>query len=199
MRYAKYLRIITIVEKFKTLYVVNRKDWRAWLKKNFNREKEIWLVYPRKSTGKARILYNDAVEEALCFGWIDSTINSLDSESTAQRFSPRNQKSSYSQANKERLKWLFKNNLLHPSMIETAKKIIEEKFKFPDDIIFEIKKNSVAWKNYQKFSPSYQRIRISYIDSARNRPMEFQKRLENFINKTIENKKIGFGGIEKYY
>ena len=187
------------MEKFKTLYVVNRKDWRAWLKKNFNREKEIWLVYPRKSTGKARILYNDAVEEALCFGWIDSTINSLDSESTAQRFSPRNQKSSYSQANKERLKWLFKNNLLHPSMIETAKKIIEEKFKFPDDIIFEIKKNSVAWKNYQKFSPSYQRIRISYIDSARNRPMEFQKRLENFINKTIENRKIGFGGIEKYY
>jgi len=62
----------------KTFYVTSRKDWRNWLKKNYKTETEIWLVYPRKATGKPRIEYNDAVEEALCFGWIDSTAKKLD-------------------------------------------------------------------------------------------------------------------------
>ena len=87
-----------------TLYVTCRKDWRAWLEKNFAREKEIWLVYPKQSSRKPRISYNDAVEEALCFGWIDSTVKTIDEEMYAQRFSPRNPKSTYSQTNKERLK-----------------------------------------------------------------------------------------------
>ncbi len=187
------------MDKRKTLYVTNRKDWRAWLEINFDKEKEIWLVYPNKSSGRPRILYNDAVEEALCFGWIDSTVQSINEESSAQRFSPRNPKSGYSQSNKERLKWLFQENLLHPSMRDTAIKIIAEEFVFPPDIIRAIKNDRVAWKNYQRFSPSYQRIRIAYIDSARNRPEEFQKRLKNFIEKTRENTQIGFGGIEKYY
>ncbi|HRK91290.1 MAG TPA: hypothetical protein PK152_19355, partial [Anaerolineales bacterium] len=72
-----------------TLYIANRKDWRNWLKKHYKSEPEIWLVYPRKATGKPRIEYNDAVEEALCFGWIDSIIKTLDDEHTVQRFSPR--------------------------------------------------------------------------------------------------------------
>jgi uncharacterized protein YdeI (YjbR/CyaY-like superfamily) len=185
--------------KIKTLYAANRKDWRSWLEKNFDKEKEIWLVYPNKASGKLRISYNDAVEEALCFGWIDSTVRSIDEESSAQRFSPRNPKSSYSQANKERLKWLLQENLLHPSVLVTANRIAKEKFEFPPDIIDAIKSDSIAWKNYQKFSPSYRKIRVAYIDSARSRPEEFQKRLANFIAKTRENRQIGFGGIEKYY
>ena len=71
----------------KTLYVTNRKNWRAWLEKNFESEAEIWLVYPKKSSGKERILYNDAVEEALCFGWIDSIVKSMDEDHSVQRFS----------------------------------------------------------------------------------------------------------------
>ena len=72
------------------IYIIDRKKWRKWLEKNFKKEKEIWLVYPKKSSGKKRIPYNDAVEEALCFGWIDSTIKSFDKDKTIQRFSPRN-------------------------------------------------------------------------------------------------------------
>jgi uncharacterized protein YdeI (YjbR/CyaY-like superfamily) len=180
----------------KTLYVANRKDWRIWLEINFKKEKEIWLVYPNKSSGKPRISYNDAVEEALCFGWIDSQLKSINEESSAQRFSPRNPKSEYSQANKERLKWLLKENILHPSMLEIAREISKEEFVFPPDIINAIKSDNAAWVNYQKFSPSYIRIRIAYIEGARNRPEEFQKRLRNFINKTRESKQIGFGGID---
>ena len=183
----------------KTLYFTNRKDWRKWLEKNFDTEKEIWLVYPKKSSGKIRIIYNDAVEEALCFGWIDSTVKSLDEENNLQRFTPRNPKSGYSQQNKERMKWLLENDLLHPSQLEKAKEIAAEKFVFPKDIVDEIKKDKIAWKNYNAFSDAYKRIRISYIDTARKRPDEFKKRLNNFIAKTKENKQIGFGGIEKYY
>jgi uncharacterized protein YdeI (YjbR/CyaY-like superfamily) len=184
---------------FKTLYVDNRIDWRAWLEKNFDKEKEIWLIYPKKSSDKPRIQYNDAVEEALCFGWIDSTMKTLDKDSNAQRFTPRNPKSSYSQANKERLKWLLQKDRIHPSMIDTAKKILKEKFIFPQDTITAIKNDSEAWKNYNNFSDTYKRIRIAYIDAARKRPDEFEKRLKNFIEKTRENKQIGFGGIEKHY
>src|SRR5262245_33432560 len=94
------------MEISQTLYVTKRKAWRDWLKKHYQTDKEIWLVYPRKATGKARITYNDAVEEALCFGWIDSTAKKLDDEHTAQRFSPRRPKAKYSQANIERLQYL---------------------------------------------------------------------------------------------
>jgi uncharacterized protein YdeI (YjbR/CyaY-like superfamily) len=184
----------------KTLYVTNGKDWRKWIEKNFDKEKEIWLVYPKKSSGKKRILYNDAVEEALCFDWIDSTIKSLDEDNSIQRFSPRNSRSTYSQQNKERIKWLVEHDLIHSSILEKAKQIASEKYIFPKDIIEAIKKNKIAWKNYTIFSESYKRIRVAYIDSARKRPEEFQKRLSNFIRKTKDNKLIkGFGGIEKYY
>lgn len=187
------------MNKLETLYVANRNDWRAWLEKHFDTEKEIWLVYPKKSSGKPRISYNDAVEEALCFGWIDSTVRSIDAGNHAQRFSPRNPQSNFSQANKERLKWLLKENMLHQSMQDIAKKVLKEKFSFPPDIIAAIRNDTVAWENYQKFSPSYKRIRIAYIDAARKRPEEFKKRLAHFIEKTKENKQIGFGGIAKYY
>ena len=184
----------------KTVYVTERKDWRQWLENNFDKEKEIWLVFPKKSSGKKRIEYNDAVEEALCFGWIDSTLKSLDEDDNAQHFSPRNPKSTYSQANKERVKWLLSQKMIHPSMLEKAKKVASEKFIFPRDIIESVKKDKVTWKNYNQFSDSYKRIRIAYIEAARNRPEEFQKRLSNFIDKTQKGKIIkGHGGIEKYY
>jgi uncharacterized protein YdeI (YjbR/CyaY-like superfamily) len=64
----------------RTRYVTDRKKWRAWLRKHYREEKDIWLVYYRKETGRPRIEYNDAVEEALCFGWIDSTVKKLDDE-----------------------------------------------------------------------------------------------------------------------
>ena len=184
----------------KTLYVTNRKDWRKWLEKNFDKEKDVWLIYPIKSSGKPRIVYNDAVEEALCFGWIDSIIKYFDKESTIQRFSLRNSKSTHSQQNKERIKWLLEHDMIHPSILEKAKQIASEKFVFPKDIIDALKKDKIAWKNYNTFSDTYKRIRIAYIHSAQKRPEEFKKRLSNFIEKTKDNKLIkGFGGIEKYY
>lgn len=183
----------------KTLYVTNRKDWRAWLKKNYKSAKEIWLVYYKKKTGKPRIAYNDAVEEALCFGWIDSLVKTLDEERTAQRFSPRKPRTGYSQANKERLKKLIRQGKVLKEVRETLGNLSTEKFVIPEDILEAIKANRTAWRNFQKFSAAYKRIRIAFIDGARNRPEEFKKRLRYFISMTEKNKQFGFGGIEKHY
>ena len=71
------------MEITKTLHVTHRKAWRKWLRQHYKTEKEIWLVYYKKETGKPRIAYNDAVEQALCFGWIDSIVKTLDEERTA--------------------------------------------------------------------------------------------------------------------
>ena len=183
-----------------TIYFTNRLDWRKWLETNFETKDDIWLEYPLKKTGKERIIYNDAVEEALCFGWIDSTVKSLDKETTIQRFCKRRKNSSFSQPNIERLKWLYENNLIHDSKKNDVLEVIQQEFNFPEDIIRELKSENVVWENYQKFSAPYKRIRIAYIESARKRPEEFEKRLHNFIDKTKENKLIkGFGGIDKYY
>jgi uncharacterized protein YdeI (YjbR/CyaY-like superfamily) len=183
----------------KTIYVVDRIAWREWLEANFRTEPEIWLIYPDKESGKPRLSYNDAVEEALSFGWIDSTVKRFDEHSLAQRFSPRSPRSEYSQANKERLKWLAANGRLHPSVRDSAEQALREEFVFPSDILQAIRANRTAWKNYQQFSPSYKRIRIAYIEGARSRPDEFKKRLNSFIANTEKGRLIGYGGIEKYY
>lgn len=187
------------MEITQTLYVTNAKDWRTWLKKHYKTEKEIWLVYYKKESGKPRIAYNDAVEEALCFGWIDSIVKRLDEERTVQRFSPRKPNAKYSQANIERLRNLVVKKKVIQPIAESIQDILNEKFKIPPDILKAIKSNKEAWKHFQKFSDSYKRIRIAFIDGARKRPQEYKKRLRHFIEMTEKNKMFGFGGIEKHY
>ncbi len=183
----------------KKLYVTGRDKWHDWLKKNRDIEREIWLVYYNKKSGKTRIAYNDAVEVALCFGWIDSTVKKIDEFSLAQRFTPRNPKSGYSQANIERLRRLAAEGRVIPAVRKEVEAVLAKKFVFPPDIMAKIKANKIAWDNFRKFSPAYQRIRVGYVESARSHPAEFEKRLANLIKKSGQNKQFGFGGIEKYY
>ncbi len=183
----------------KTLYLDTRRAWRAWLAENYDKEKEIWLIYPKKASGKPRILYNDAVEEALCFGWIDSTAKRIDDNSYAQRFSPRNPKSKYSEANKQRLRELVKQCKVIPSVKATLAGILEEEFIVAADLLQEIQASEKAWNNFRKYSPEYKRIRIAFIEGARSRPEEFKKRLNYFVKMTEKNSQFGFGGIEKHY
>ena len=86
-----------MVEITETLYLTNRKQWRDWLEKNYNKKKDVWLIYYKKHTKKKTIPYDDAVEEALCFGWIDSTVKRIDDEKHVQRYSPRKLNSVWSE------------------------------------------------------------------------------------------------------
>ena len=183
----------------KSLYVVNRKDWRAWLSKNWNKEKEIWLIYYKKNSGKERIPYNDAVEEALCFGWIDSTAKTFNKDSFVQRFSPRRKGSNISQTNTERVRKMIKQKKMTKAGLDAIahafnpnKHTIPSKLKIAPDILKALKYNKEAWINFQNFSPQYQRIRISYIEHYRSRSEdEFNKKLNYFIKMTSKNKKFG--------
>lgn len=179
-------------------YAPDRKTWRDWLENHYRHEKEIWLVYYRKQTGKPRIPYNEAVEEALCFGWIDSTVKNLDGDRIVQKFSPRKPNSEYSQTNKERLHWLIAQGKVMPDVLETLGDISVEDFEIPSDILQALQANEQAWRNFSQYSGSYQRIRIAFVDTARKRPVEFQKRLKHLIWMSEKNKQFGYG-IEKFY
>ncbi len=183
-----------------TFYTTDRAEWRAWLAEHFETEKEIWFVFPMKESGEMSLSYNDAVEEALCFGWIDSTIKHIDPLHRAQHFTPRKSGSPYSRPNIERLIWLDGQGLIHPKVRESVIGLIRAPYVFPEDILNAIQADPVAWEIYQAFPEGYKRIRVAYIDAARKRPAEFEKRLSNFIAKTRAGKRIpGFGGIGKYY
>ena len=177
-----------------------RSEWRAFLAAHFQTLNEVWFVFPVKSAGEESLSYNDAVEEALCFGWIDSTNRRLDEKHCIRRFSPRKKGSPYSQANIERLIWLESKGMIHPDIRESVLPVIGAPFVFPEDILKELKSDPEVWENYKRFSEPYKRIRVAYIEAARKRPEEFRKRLKAFTEKTRQGKLImGYGGIEKYY
>ena len=181
-----------------TLYAPDRKTWRKWLKRHYRSAREIWLVYYRKETGKPRVAYHDAVEEALCVGWIDSTAKKIDEERFAQRFSPRRPGSEYSQTNKERLRVLIDRGRVPGKVLAGLGDIDPEKYVFPADIMRALRANRKASDNFRKYSAPYRRIRVAYIDSARRRPAEFKKRLANFIKLTAQGKQFGYG-IEFFF
>ena len=185
------------MEIFKTS---ERSAWRAYLEAHFESASEVWFVFPTKASGESGLTYNDAVEEALFFGWIDSTNRRLDEFHCIRRFTPRKAGSPYSQPNIERLIWLDSRGLIHPKVRESVLPVIQAPFVFPEDIMDTLRQDAAVWDRYQRFSEPYQRIRIAYIEAARKRPEEFQKRLHSFIEKTRRGKLItGYGGIEKYY
>jgi len=138
------------------------------------------------------------VEEALCFGWIDSITKTVDADHYSQRFTPRKARSSYSQTNIERLRRLISQGKVLPEIQAGLGSLLEEEFVFPADIEAALRANQQVWQNFQKFSGSYQRIRIAYVETGRNRPGEFEKRLNHLIRKTEQNRQFGFG-IEDYY
>ena len=188
------------MNELKILYCADRQQWRDWLSEHFESESEIWFVFPAKASGETGVSYNDAVEEALCFGWIDGRAGTLDETHALRRFTPRRKGSSYSQPNIERLRILDEQGLIHPKIRPSVETILRTPFLFPQDILDALRKDETVWMNYEAFPEGYKRIRIAYIDAARKRPAEFEKRLASFIAKTRENKRIiGYGGIEKYY
>lgn len=192
-----------LMEISKTLIVKNRKQWRRWLQKNHLSSREIWLVYYNKQSGKPRIPYNDAVEEALCYGWIDSTAKKIDKDSMAQRFTPRRKNSALSELNKERVRRLIKSGMMTEFGLESIKNHLKKptekssrlpelrKYKLPGGIVEVLKENPAVWKNFKKFPEYYRHIRIAFIEGARKRPEVFRKRLQYFLKMTSKNKKFG--------
>jgi uncharacterized protein YdeI (YjbR/CyaY-like superfamily) len=185
----------------KTLYVHTRKAWRSWLAKHHANAPEIWLIYYKKNSGKPRIPYNDAVEEALCYGWIDSILKPIDGRKFAQRFSPRKKGAKWSPMNIERMHRLVRKKkitragrdaaagILHLLNRKAAKKSASTGL--PADIVRELRKDPEVWGNFNRFPDSYKRIRVGWIAGARHRPEAFKQRLRYFLKMTKRNKRFG--------
>lgn len=176
------------VKPINILKAKNREELRLWLENNYETQKECWVIVKRgKPQNDNTFWYIDAVEEALCFGWIDSTVKKLDTGITIQRLSPRKKGSIWSELNKERCRRMEKLG----KMTQAGKKVLpdmsEKGFNIDIDILEALKKDEIVWANFHKFPSLYQRVRIDTIQIKKKNPQLFQKRLE----KLIENTKKG--------
>jgi uncharacterized protein YdeI (YjbR/CyaY-like superfamily) len=174
----------------KTLYVKNRQEWRRWLAKNGSTATEIWLIYYKKASGKPRIPYNDAVDEALCYGWIDSLLKPIDAHKYAQRYSPRKKTSKLSDMNRERVRRLVKSGHMTKAGLAAIEHTGKGE-KLPADILARLKKDPETWKHFETFPASYKRIRLGWIAAARHRKEVFEQRLGYFLKMTKLNKRFG--------
>jgi hypothetical protein len=186
------------MEITRTFYARSRGEWRAWLEAHYRSEREIWLVQYKKSTGRPGVSYADTVEEALCFGWIDSTRKSLDGERHAQRFTPRRPGSGYSRPNLERLRVLLEADLVAPDVVPAARAALAVPFVPPDDVLSVLRADPEGWRFFCSCSDPYQRIRLAFVDEARDQAEEFERRLRNLRKMNAVGKRFGYG-IERFY
>ncbi|MBD8014332.1 YdeI/OmpD-associated family protein [Planococcus wigleyi] len=170
--------------------VKTRQELREWLAENSATEKFCWVVVSVKEQ-LGVVQYLDAVEEALCFGWIDSTKKKLSETETAQRLSPRKKNSNFTELNKERIRRLEKLGL----MAERGRRVLPdmrpESFVIDEEIEARLKKEEQVYQNFLNFPEPYKRIRIDTIQSYKHDPELFNKRLDKFIEQTKENKMYG--------
>jgi uncharacterized protein YdeI (YjbR/CyaY-like superfamily) len=190
-----------MVEITKQFTPQTRDDWRTWLAKNHANGKEIWFVLCKKHTGKERVSYEDAVEEALCFGWIDGLVRSIDDEKYAVRFSPRKRGSIWSESNKKRVAKMIEQGLMTPiglAKIQEAKangewdksSQREDTSIVPADLKRALQANQQAHRNFAAASPSQKRMFIFWITSAKTDATR-QRRIRKAMQMLRDNEKIG--------
>lgn len=183
------------IEKFQPNSI---KEWREWLEKNYDRSVGVWLVKYKKEVGKNYIDYAQAVEEALCYGWIDSVANKVDDERNMLMFTPRKPKSPWSRLNKTRIEKLIKEGRMKPQglkLIEEAKKDgswfiydeIEDLIE-PKDLKKSLDENKIARENWNKFSPSFKKGILWKIKTSKT-PETRSKRIKEVIEKAALNQK----------
>ena len=138
----------------------------------------------------SRSLYY-AVEEALCFGWIDGIAKRLDAERSAQRFTPRRARSHWTELNKERARRLIAAGLMTDAGRAVLPDLDVASFRIADDILAALQADPEVWGHFQRFPGAYQRIRIGYIEEMRRQPDIFHQRLEHFLRKTRQGTMFG--------
>jgi uncharacterized protein YdeI (YjbR/CyaY-like superfamily) len=189
---------ISQVKALQTLYVTDRDEWRRWLQANYAVESEVWLIYFKKHTGKPSIPYGVAVEEALCFGWIDSTVKTIDDEKYMQRFTPRKDKSNWSEPNKVRVRRLIaERRMTAAGLAKISAEVLAQEsparpqaVAVPQFFIEGLRANKRAWENFNKLAPSYRRQYVEWVMSAQREETR-RKRLKEAKERLSMNKKPG--------
>ena len=157
---------------FKNLLpATNRDELRQWLSENHNKEDECWVVVKRgRPVDNGTFWYIDAVEEAMCFGWIDSTTKKMDNGITAQRLAPRRKGSVWSELNKERCRRMERLGRMTDAGRAVLPDMSESGFVIDKDILMALQADSEIWENFQSFPPLYQRVRVDTIQIKKKQP-----------------------------
>jgi len=188
----------------KSFYAADRKQWRAWLEKNHKTQTEVWLIYYKKASKRPRIPYDDAVEEALCFGWVDSLVKRIDDEKYAQKFTPRKDTSKWSEPNKKRLRAMMEQGKMTGAGLAVIDKAVLTRLKdregksgkpnsgdgVPVFVQAAIDADKRARRNFYSLTPSHRLRYIRWIMSAKRE--ETQKdRLKQAISMLAQGKAAG--------
>lgn len=179
-------------------YARSREEWREWLEKNHQTSPGIWFIYYKKGTGEPTLAYEEAVEEALSFGWIDSKVNALDEKRYMQVFTPRKPGSTWSKLNKKRVENLINHGLITPAgleKIEMAKKDGSwytlddiEDLKMPKDLKRAFESNKKAELHFHNFNESSRKQMLWWVASAK-RPETRTRRIRRIVEMAAQNKK----------
>ena len=175
---------------------MTRAEWRTWLEQNHGRAEGVWLISYKKATGKPRIEYDEAVEEALCYGWIDSKPNKLDAERSLLWFAPRKAGTGWSKPNKERVAKLLAVGIMAPAGLAkiTAAQAdgswyaldAVEALEIPSDLDQALAGNPTAWRYFDAFPRSVKRGILEWIATAK-RPETRARRVEETVTLAAEN------------
>ena len=191
--------ILAFMKITQTTSAANRDAWRTWLEKHHATENETWLVYFKKETGKASITYIESLEEALCFGWIDSIIQKIDEEKYARKFNPRRPGSKWSDLNKHLVARLIKQGRMTEAGLATVDFALPDAgaprpkrpaLPLPDWLKAGLMTSPKAWKNFQMLPPSHQRNYIGWVSDAKKEETR-QRRIREAIKSLEENKRLG--------
>jgi uncharacterized protein YdeI (YjbR/CyaY-like superfamily) len=184
-----------------TFHARDRRAWRAWLSKHHARKSEIWLLLYKKHVDKPSVRYDEAVEEALCFGWIDGILKRIDDEQHVVRFSPRQPGSGWSESNKRRVRAMVKAGKMTEAglaLVQAAKKSgawaraaeRSKPLEVPADLRRALARNRRAQRNFDEFAPGYQRDYVHWVLAAK-RDDTRRRRIREVVRRSAQNKKPG--------
>lgn len=174
----------------------NRSAWRAWLKKHHRRVPEIWLIFYKKRSGKASVSYDEAVEEALCFGWVDSRVRSIDADRYEQKFTPRKPGSAWAASNIERARRMIDARKMTAAGASAFAGHEQRRVKplpttLPPGLLARFRKVKRAWNNFERLSPGYRKYAIGWVASAKREETQ-RKRLDQLIETSARNERLAF-------
>ena len=184
----------------KTLYITDREAFRKWLEKNHARDSEIWLIFYKKHTGKPSIPLDDAIEEGICFGWIDSLIKKIDDDTFARKFTPRKHGSNWTELNLSRAKKMIEAGRMTEAGLAKLKSGRKQKpvpWKgatripaLPADLEKAIQVDERARQHFSRLTARYLTMCLSRIEAAK-KPETREKRIREFVALTAKNERIG--------
>lgn len=161
------------------LYFKTHTEWRSWLDQHHNSSNGVYLILYKVESNKPSMRWEEAVQVALCYGWIDSTVKKIDHERRRQYFCPRNPKSAWSKLNKSYIEQLITKNLMHQSGLKKIKNAKQdgswivlddvENLVIPEDLQTIFNKNNIAYENYQNFAPSYRKSYLYWLNQAKRK------------------------------